>query len=116
MVQEVETNRLIHLYTPLFFGWTISLIGYYLLFSNLVQVIVPTSMVSIDSNVGVHSSSNHNMCSSVLYNLHLLFLVIPLRYLFCCKYKYVVHVPYYMTAVSDKVLLFNVVHKTHNIY
>ncbi len=25
MVQEVETNRLIHLYTPLFFGWTISL-------------------------------------------------------------------------------------------
>jgi hypothetical protein len=24
MVQEVETNRLIHLYTPLFFGWTIS--------------------------------------------------------------------------------------------
>ncbi len=25
MVQEVETNRLIPLYTPLFFGWTISL-------------------------------------------------------------------------------------------
>jgi hypothetical protein len=26
MVKEVETNRLIPLYTPLFFGWTISLI------------------------------------------------------------------------------------------
>ncbi len=25
MVYEVETNRLIHLFTPLFFGWTISL-------------------------------------------------------------------------------------------
>jgi hypothetical protein len=30
MVQEVETNRLIHLYTPLFFGWTISLSQSYL--------------------------------------------------------------------------------------
>jgi hypothetical protein len=66
------------------------------------------------SYVGIHSSSNHTMCSSVLYNLHLLFLVIPSQYLFCCKYKYAV--PYYMTAVSDKVLLFNVVHKEHNIY
>ncbi len=26
MVYEVETNRLIHLFTPLFLGWTISLI------------------------------------------------------------------------------------------
>ncbi len=25
MVYEVERNRLIHLFTPLFFGWTISL-------------------------------------------------------------------------------------------
>jgi hypothetical protein len=25
MVQEVETNRLIPVYTPLYFGWTISL-------------------------------------------------------------------------------------------
>jgi hypothetical protein len=25
MVWEVETNRLVPLYTPLFFGWTISL-------------------------------------------------------------------------------------------
>jgi hypothetical protein len=33
MVQEVETNRLIHLYTPLFFGWTISLNG--LLFKEI---------------------------------------------------------------------------------
>ncbi len=28
MVQEVETNRLIHLFTPLFFGWTISFMSY----------------------------------------------------------------------------------------
>ena len=31
MVYEVETNRLIPLYTPLFFGWTISLSKLYFL-------------------------------------------------------------------------------------